>query len=146
MSNGSCLCESVSFSVAVTQTKLYQCFCSLCRKATGTQSNAAFIVADKHFTWNSETSFISSYQKATGFRSDFCSKCGSPVPNILRNRPYYWVPAGLMEHGFQASFTKQIFIADLAEWTVTSTSKHFTMPIMDDFIDELASSDNEAGN
>ncbi len=34
---------------------------------------------------------------AVAYRYDFCSRCGSTVPNALRETPYYWIPLGLLD-------------------------------------------------
>ena len=89
---GECLCGSVSFEIEGDLPNLYQCHCSLCRKATGSSANAATLVNEEHFRWLSGQSEIRSFQKPTGYRSDFCSVCGSPVPFNLRT---------LISSGFQ---------------------------------------------
>lgn len=95
--HGQCLCGQVSFELLGDAPRLYQCHCSLCRKQGGSASNTATIVADEKFRWLAGRQLIRSWVKDSGFRSDFCSCCGSPLPNPLRNLPYYWVPAGLLE-------------------------------------------------
>lgn len=94
---GECLCGAVVFEIEGELPNLYQCHCSLCRKATGSNANAATFVEGKSFRWISGQSNICSFQKPTGYRSDFCSGCGSPVPNRLRGTDVIWVPAGLLE-------------------------------------------------
>ncbi|MGK0258225.1 MAG: hypothetical protein ACI96M_001658 [Candidatus Azotimanducaceae bacterium] len=143
MFEGSCLCESVRFQVLISSAKVYQCFCALCRKASGSQSNSAFIVAEQKFNWACDQATISSYMKPTGFRSDFCATCGSPVPNQLRNRPFFWIPAGLMDKTFNAVITTHIFTPKSPDWTLVKdgVTKHSSMPNMDEFIFEVASSE-----
>ncbi|MEQ9547444.1 MAG: hypothetical protein RIK85_15685 [Marinobacter sp.] len=46
------------------------------RKATGSAANAATFVQQQHFRWLSGQDRITSFQKPTGYRSDFCSVCG----------------------------------------------------------------------
>jgi len=41
-------------------------------------------VRSEQFVWITGQELISSYIKPSGFRSDFCRSCGSPVPNPLR--------------------------------------------------------------
>ena len=94
---GECLCGNVKFKIEEEIRNLYQCHCSLCRKATGAAANAATFVQDSAFRWVSGESDIRSYKKPSGFRSDFCSVCGSPVPNSLRGSGMVWIPAGLLD-------------------------------------------------
>ena len=51
MLNGECLCGQVAFTVSGQYRKLYQCHCSLCRKATGSSANAGLFVAANDFHW-----------------------------------------------------------------------------------------------
>ena len=46
---GSCLCGAVAFEVDGPVAGVGQCHCSLCRKVSGTASNAVFIVGKRRF-------------------------------------------------------------------------------------------------
>ena len=74
-------------------------------------SNAASIVANDQFCWLRGTELISSWKSETGFRSDFCSSCGAPVPNPLRDMPYFWIPAGLLETGGKMEIVAHLCLA-----------------------------------
>jgi len=113
---GQCLCGRVAFEIAGKIPSLYQCHCSLCRKQSGAASSTATIVASANFRWLSGQELVSSWIKETGFRSDFCSNCGAPVPNPLRNLPYVWVPAGLLEEGKDLAIRMQLFVGSKAAW------------------------------
>lgn len=127
---GKCLCGQVEFEVNGVVPKLYQCHCSLCRKQGGATSNTAAIVAKEHFNWLAGQERISSWVKDTGFRSDFCSNCGSPVPNPLRSTPYYWVPAGLLEGDVQLKISAHLCVGSKASWDVIASAgtQYETMP------------------
>lgn len=115
---GKCLCGLVMFEIAGEKPRLYQCHCSQCRKQSGAASNAAAIIPNKYFQWLSGHENVSSWVSDTGFRSDFCSKCGSPVPNPLRSAPYYWVPAGLFEGNEPLTISAQLCVGSKAAWDV----------------------------
>ena len=119
---GKCLCGGVEFEVRDPPQRLYQCHCSLCRKQSGAASNAAFIVRSEQLVWLAGQELVSSYVKPTGFRSDFCSKCGSPVPNPLRSTSYVWVPAGLLEEPVALSVAMHLFIGSKASWEARPVS------------------------
>lgn len=127
---GKCLCGQIEFEISGTIPKLYQCHCSLCRKQSGASSNTATIIAEAHFRWVDGQEYISSWVKDTGFRSDFCSHCGSPVPNPLGSTAYYWVPAGLLEEDVQLSVSAHLFVGSKASWDVISSPgrQYETMP------------------
>ncbi len=77
---------------------MYHCHCSLCRKQSGTAANAATLINQQYFEWTSVTSSIFCYQKETGFRSHFCQRCGSPVPNQVGTTALIWIPLGLLDN------------------------------------------------
>ena len=138
---GKCLCEQVEFEVLGTTPKLYQCHCSLCRKQGGSSSNTATIVAAEHFRWLAGQEHISSWVKTTGFRSDFCSNCGSPVPNPLRSAPYYWVPVGLLDDDGPLEIGAHLFVDSKASWDVIHSAgvRYETSPELSEIIEFLHS-------
>jgi hypothetical protein len=101
---------------------IYQCHCSLCRKTTGSVANAALIVPSKNFQWVSGQDFITSYIKDTGYRSDFCSKCGSPLPNPLMNETEYWIPVGLLEGNASLQIAAHLYVGSKASWDVIGSN------------------------
>lgn len=118
---GECLCGSVKFEIDEGIRNLYQCHCSLCRKATGAAANAATFVNGDSFRWVSGQSEIRSYQKPSGFRSDFCSVCGSPVPNSLRDTGMVWVPAGLLDELASSRVAVHLHTSSAAPWEQESS-------------------------
>lgn len=131
--HGQCLCGGVEFEVDCQRLKLYQCHCSLCRRQGGSAFNSATIVPNAKFRWRHGTELISSWTKASGFRTDFCSKCGSPLPNPLRALPYHWIPAGLLDDFGGLEVVAQVCWASRASWDADSASgvRHDGAP--DDF-------------
>ncbi|MBS0640045.1 MAG: GFA family protein [Proteobacteria bacterium] len=113
---GNCLCGSVAFEVAGELPKLYQCHCSLCRKQSGTTSNCSLLVQCENFRWLDGESNITSYVKDSGFRSDFCARCGSPVPNPLRDTTYVWVPSGLLDGKVSLEVGAHLCVGSKASW------------------------------
>ena len=140
---GKCLCGEVEFEIAGTLPQLYQCHCSLCQKQGGSTSNTAMIVRAEQLRWLSGQQIISSFVKPTGFRSDFCSRCGSPVPNPLRDAPYYWVPAGLFGADVDLKVVAHLFVRSKASWDVIGGDGTLfqTMPPIADLLHLLHSAD-----
>lgn len=112
---GSCNCGKVSFDIADDIAGLYQCHCKLCQKQSGSTSNTATIIKQSDFTWLSGVDSITQWQKDSGFTSHFCSQCGCPVPNKLRETEYYWVPMGLVEN-FDAKVIAHVCCSSKADW------------------------------
>ena len=125
--HGSCLCGAVEFEILGPPPKLYQCHCSLCRKQGGSASNTATIVSAESLRWLAGKELITSWVKESGFRSAFCSRCGSPVPNPLREKPYYWVPVGLLDEGEESmEIALHLFVESRAPWDrLASTGTQF---------------------
>jgi hypothetical protein len=133
---GQCLCGRVVFEITGKMPALYQCHCSLCRKQSGTASNAATIVAAGDFRWLSGRELVSSWVKDTGFRSDFCSNCGAVVPNPLRDLPYVWVPAGALEDDEGLAIRYHVFVGSKAAWddAALTGDTYKTSPGLQEFV------------
>jgi hypothetical protein len=138
---GSCLCGKIEFHIGGDLPKIYQCHCSLCRKQGGSSSNSAIIVEARNFSWIAGQEHISSYVRPTGFRSDFCSRCGSPVPNPVRTTAYYWVPAGLLDDDMNLEVGVHLFVGSKASWdTIPSYGLQYeTVPELSEFIELVRS-------
>ena len=108
---GSCLCGDVRYEVHGPFPRLYQCHCSLCRKQGGSVSNTGLIVKTGKFRWLWGEAGIGRWQRPTGFRSWFCARCGSTVPNPLRDTGYLWVPAGTLDDDAPLEICAQLFLA-----------------------------------
>ena len=113
---GHCLCQGVAFELAATRLRLYQCHCSLCRRQSGALSNTASIVPRADFRWLRGEALRRSFQGDRGFRSDFCDCCGSPLPNPLRDLPFMWIPAGLLEDVPGLVLTDHLCLDSRAAW------------------------------
>jgi hypothetical protein len=124
--NGSCLCGAIGFEVVRPFPLLYQCHCSLCRKQGGSVSNTGLIVAVDKFRWAEGEALVSQWVRSTGFRSWFCSRCGSPVPNPLRDTAYIWVPSGLLDGNGALAIGAQLYVDSKAAWdTLPVGGMHF---------------------
>ncbi len=135
---GNCLCGQIEFQISGPFPGIYQCHCSLCRKATGSAANAALIVRRENFGWIRGREHVSSYQGA-GYRSDFCSRCGSPVPNQLADRPEYWVPAGSLEDTAGLDVVAHLHTGSKASWDVSApnAARYAEAPDLDALIEML---------
>jgi len=126
---GSCNCGGVRFEVSGDIHSLYQCHCKLCQRQSGSTSNTATIVQKSTFSWVSGTELISTWKKDTGFTAHFCSRCGSPVPNQLREMDYYWIPMGLVEE-CDAKVVTHLCCDSMASWdaTISGGEQYNDMP------------------
>jgi GNAT superfamily N-acetyltransferase len=113
---GQCLCGKVAFELSCDDLKLYQCYCSLCRRVSGSSSNSATLVLADDFSWSQGREGISLYTTDTGFRSDFCKSCGSPVPNSIDDGKGYWIPVGLLDTDNDTSVIAHVYTDSKAAW------------------------------
>ncbi|MCP4391088.1 MAG: GFA family protein [Gammaproteobacteria bacterium] len=113
---GKCLCGAVEFELDGEIPNLYQCHCSLCRKVTGSSANAAFRIGAARLRWISGKQRVSEYVTPGGFKSHFCSDCGSPLPNLTANDSAYWVPVGLLEDDAELELVAHLFVGSRAAW------------------------------
>ena len=113
---GACLCAGVRFELSGELPQLYQCHCSLCRKISGSSANAAMIVERDQLTWLGGEDDIGKYVSESGFKSHFCTNCGSPLPNITRDGNAWWVPVGLLEDQPGLSVGAHLYAASAAAW------------------------------
>jgi len=136
---GSCLCGQIAFEIDEPIPALYKCYCSLCRKHTGASSNTAMAVSSAQFRWVSGQSLVSTYKRDTGYTVNFCSRCGSTVPNQIRNSEFTWVPAGLLESTAGLVVAAHLFVDSRAGWEVLPTgAKCFSeMPALNEIVGYL---------
>lgn len=119
---GKCLCAAVEFEITAPLPNLYQCYCSLCQKQTGAGHNAATLVDTQHFYWRKGAENITSYTRNTGFSSDYCNTCGSPVPNRLQGLvgiDKQWIPVGLLESCPDVAVVLHLHLDSKAPWQST---------------------------
>lgn len=137
---GKCLCGTVQFSLEGHRFGLYQCHCSECRKISGSHSNASVLVPLQQFNWHSGEARITAFTHRTGYRSDFCSTCGSPVPNRLKDLAWYWVPAGLLNPEADLQVKAHICLASRAGWDLIARQGrcYDSVPDLDELLSVLA--------
>lgn len=137
---GSCLCGNIEFRVTDIGNNIYQCHCSLCRKQGGSASNSGTVIPLAQFQWLKGQENVKSWVKNSGFRSDFCSNCGSPVPNPLNGLDYYWIPVGTLEDA-PFNIVASLYTESKASWGVVASAgrRYETMPELEEVIALLSS-------
>lgn len=115
--HGSCLCGAVSFAIVDKSTDIYQCHCSICRKATGSSGISVFLCSGSSFRWLSGESNAQLHTTPSGYRSVFCRICGSRLPDSNPDRSTYWIPAGLVNDGLaEIKVGAHIYVGSKAAW------------------------------
>ena len=121
MIRGSCLCGGVRFEIEKAVGPFELCHCSRCRKVSGSAFVAAVGALTEDFHLLRGHELISVYdapilQHPPAYRSSFCSRCGSPVPNPDTESKWFEIPAGILDDEPELRPDKHIFIEDRATW------------------------------
>jgi hypothetical protein len=113
---GSCLCGDVRFEITGKVSGIGQCHCSLCRKASGTASNAVVLTAARSFRWVRGEDLAQRWEQPIGRGNAFCRVCGSPLPGLHPNGKIFWVPVGLLDDDPGTRIEQHIFVGSKAPW------------------------------
>jgi len=126
--HGSCLCKSIQFEFDGPIDFVNHCCCSLCRKATGTGSNAIAIVPLKNFRWISGKDNTIRYSvkipnKEIPRNAVKCKTCGIPLPDSYDNKRM-WIQAGLIDDEFEPTYIIYHHLSSKANWVRIPENVH----------------------
>lgn len=121
MIRGSCLCGGVRFELQQLVGPFELCHCSRCRKASGSAFAAMVGVRTTDFRLLQGYELIVTYEaplldSPPPYRTAFCRRCGSPVPNPPPGSRWFELPAGLLDDDPGVRPDKHIFIELKAPW------------------------------
>ena len=114
--NGQCSCGVVGFKLTTNELRAYQCHCSICRKASGSAFSTTLLAPEAGFVWLRGVEQLTAYKKASGYQVNFCSRCGSPVPNRFRDQAFYCVPLGSLDGLPDVTIAAQLHLNSRARW------------------------------
>ena len=112
---GGCLCGRAQFAVLGDVPAVGQCLCSQCRKVSGTNGNAVFLVPIANFEWIGGEPKSTKFSLPSGWSVLRCQQCGSPLPQS-HDGERMWVTAGLMDDDLDAVVAYRIFAGSRADW------------------------------
>jgi hypothetical protein len=121
MIQGRCLCGGVKFQIDGRISPLQYCHCTRCRKKTGSAFAAAVAAKTDHFAWVAGEDLVERYEAPIieappAYVATFCRRCGSPVPNDDRERPFIVIEAGLLDDPPTIQPFRHIFVGKKAPW------------------------------
>ena len=121
MIRGSCLCGGVRFEIDRAAGPFELCHCSRCRKASGSAFVAGLGVLRKDFRLLQGAELIMTYEaplrdKPPPYRTSFCSRCGSPVPDPRSDSPWFEVAAGILDNDPQMRPERHIMVEIKSPW------------------------------
>jgi hypothetical protein len=132
MLQGSCLCGGVRFEIAKAVGPFELCHCSRCRKSSGSAFAAFLGALAADYRLLAGADLIESWdapilRAPPAYRSSFCRRCGSPVPNPAPDTDWFEFPAGLLDGDPQLAPDKHIFVELRAPWfEIADTLPRFT--------------------
>jgi hypothetical protein len=121
MIRGGCLCGSVRFQIDRAVGPFELCHCSRCRKASGSAFAAGLGVRAQDVRLLYGAELVRSYEAPIletppPYRVTFCSRCGSPVPDVQSGATWFEIPAGLLDDDPGLRPDKHIFVDRKSPW------------------------------
>lgn len=121
MIRGSCLCGGVRFELTRAVGPFELCHCSRCRKVTGSAFAPAIGVRREDFRYLSGQELVAIYDAPIldappAYRSCFCRRCGSPVPDPGSTSPWFEIAAGLLDDDPLLRPARHIMVDYKADW------------------------------
>jgi hypothetical protein len=121
MIRGGCLCGAVRFELDRAVGPFELCHCNRCRKTSGSAFVAAVGVRREDFRWIQGKESIRIYDapildSPPPYRSCFCERCGSPVPDPTLDAEWFEIQAGLLEDDPLVRPDKHIFVELRSPW------------------------------
>jgi hypothetical protein len=118
---GSCLCGGVRFEVAAAVGPFELCHCGRCRKRSGSAFAAMVGVRASDFRFVAGRELVASYaaplvEAPPPYRTAFCRRCGSPVPDPAPGAEWFEIPAGLLDGDPGLRPERHIFVDRKAPW------------------------------
>ena len=121
MIKGSCLCGGVQFEISRAAGPFELCHCNRCRKVSGSAFMAGVGVRRADFRFVCGQDLVRSYDAPIldtppAYRSTFCSRCGSPVPDPTATSEWFEIAAGLLDDDPLLRPQRHIMIEHKAAW------------------------------
>lgn len=116
---GSCLCGSVHYEISGSPRVFNHCYCSRCRKSSGTGHASNIIIKLDKAAWPAGKELLGSYKvpDAERFSTSFCSQCGSPLPRVREDQGFAVIPAGSLDSESPIQPTDRIMWDSRADWS-----------------------------
>jgi hypothetical protein len=116
MYTGSCLCGAVRYEITGRISPIILCHCSKCRKANGSAFHSGSLCRPTKFRWVSGQDRITTFSTPSGYTTQFCSACGSPVPSPPNAEGYVVLPTGALDQDPGSRAWGHIFVGSKAPW------------------------------
>ncbi len=116
--SGSCLCGQVKYAMEGQFKAFYLCYCSRCRKDTGSAHAANLFAPGARLTWLAGEGEVTTYHHPDSLHAkSFCRHCGSALPLLADELGFVLVPAGSLDAEPPIRPSARIYLASSAAWT-----------------------------
>ncbi len=112
---GKCLCERVEYRVADKFRYAMNCYCSQCRRATGSAFKAMAGIETDALTISRGEEFIRKYGDDAGHDAH-CGACGSLLYSLVREGAFVHVAMGTLVDDPTIRPASHIFVGSKARW------------------------------
>ena len=113
---GSCLCGAITYEVEIIPDKIYNCHCSLCRKAHGAAYATQVFAKGESLKLLKGQAYLQEYQRTFGIRV-FCSQCGANLMNYAPDKSVYLsVALSNVDSALDLKPVAHAFAASKAPW------------------------------
>jgi hypothetical protein len=121
MIEGSCLCGGVKFQIRRAVGPFELCHCTRCRKVSGSAFLPWLGVLQEDFQFTQGRELIRSYEAPLRdtpppYRTSFCSRCGSQVPDPDSTSPWFEIPPGALDDDPHLRPDKHIYVDTKSPW------------------------------
>ena len=116
MITGQCLCGEVKYEIEGKISPIWLCHCGKCRRSSGSAFHSSAVCSPKQFRWVAGSESISEYVDTPGYKTRFCSRCGSPVPAYLEQFDLVFLHAGGLDGDPGRQVAHHIFVGSKAPW------------------------------
>src|SRR5262245_18048667 len=124
MAKGSCLCGAIAFEFDNEGVVIsVGCFCTNCRKVSGSQYGVYLQVRPASFRWLSGEDQVVGYESSPGNKRAFCRTCGSIAP-IATFYGVVRVPGGALDEDPVVVPDVILFSGSKAGWCTADQAQH----------------------
>jgi hypothetical protein len=124
---GSCVCDRVGFGVTEVPRRLVHCYCSLCRRRSGSAFTSTLLMSADRFRWLRGEARVRHFAlgatlgsprrgEPRQYSSDFCADCGSPMPSVTADRRTVMLPAGAIDTELAPLPAVHLYVGSKAPW------------------------------
>ena len=116
MFEGSCLCESIKYSVDCDPQPMGHYHCHTCRKAHGAAFSTVMSVPRDRFRWLHGEDQLSGFESSPGKTRYFCKNCGSQLIASRESTEYILIRVGSIDTEISERPQIHFWCSDGASW------------------------------